>query len=85
MTFSNSLPLVEDVPATFWLHCSYCGRAARNAETKTDAVLLALKHGWKIRLNFFSTETEFVGLSDLIEAVDLFDTLCPSCLKREFE
>jgi hypothetical protein len=84
MIFGESLPMVEGVAPVYSLHCDYCGRAA-SAEAKVDAVLLALKHGWKIRLRCFAPETEFIGLDDLIRSVDTNDTLCPACLKREFE
>ena len=85
MTFTAELPLVEEVEPVYSLHCDYCGRTAPGAETKVDAVLLALKNHWKIRLKFFSAETEFVALSDLIGAIDTSDVFCPACLKREFE
>ena len=81
MTFTSELPLVQDVPATFWLHCSYCGRPARSAETETGAVLNALFSGWKISRSFVATSENFIGVDDFKTA----DCFCPSCLKREFE
>jgi len=83
MTFGESLPMVEGVAPVYSLHCDYCGAAA-SAAAKEDAVLLALKHGWKIKLRCFAPETEFIGLADLIRSVDTNDTFCSACLKKEF-
>jgi hypothetical protein len=83
MIFGESLPMVEGVAPVYSLHCDYCGRELIG-ESKVKAVLQALRHGWKIKLQFFAPETEFIGLADLIRALDSNDTFCPACLKKEF-
>jgi len=85
MTFTATLPRVEDVPATYSLRCDYCGAAAPDATTEPEAAINALRAGWKIRLNSYSPEAEFVGLADFIRGANTADCFCPSCLKREFE
>jgi hypothetical protein len=84
MIFGESLPTVEGVAPSYSLYCNYCGRELIG-ETKEDSVLQALKHGWKIKLRCFAAETEFLGLADLIRALDSNDCFCSRCFKRQFE
>ena len=77
--------MVENIPAIIALRCDYCGTAAPDASTEPDAVIAALRAGWKIRLRFYSADFEFVGLTDFVRGANTSDCFCPSCLQREFE
>ena len=81
MIFAHTLPATEFGTERFEARCSYCGRAAPEAESQRKAAANALSVGWKFNWKLPESMPEMVGVDDL----DFLAAICPACLKREFE
>lgn len=84
MNFYSELSLQEGCPDAIAVVCDGCNRPSPPAANREDALIAALKSGWRVRLRHVTNDQEYLALDDFLRAFDTNDLICPACYKLEF-